>query len=70
MERDLRLQHYNNRIIKCPTGKIIFRDKGSALYELALLKARRDPTRPKREKRAYRCEYCKGWHLTARRTTT
>lgn len=42
------------------TGKVRFRDKLAAQIELAGA-VRRD----KGEQRAYRCEFCRGWHLTS-----
>lgn len=46
----------------CPTGKHRYRDNIAARLALAGI----DRTAPKRrEKRAYRCPRCRGWHLTS-----
>ena len=47
----------------CRTGKARYRDGVAA--KLAL--ARIDPgDGRRRERRAYRCPHCRGWHLTSR----
>lgn len=47
---------------RCRTGKERYRDRVAALLALAWL----DNTDPKRrECRAYRCDLCRGWHLTS-----
>lgn len=60
-------KYHWNRVVKCPSGKRVFHTKDAALYEIAMIQAKNDPLRPKTEKRTYRCEYCRGWHLTARK---
>jgi uncharacterized protein with PIN domain len=42
--------------------KVRYRDRIAAL--LALTRTS-DERRPKAERRAYRCPYCRGWHLTS-----
>ncbi|MEU1919324.1 hypothetical protein ABZ742_04025 [Streptomyces albogriseolus] len=47
----------------CPTGKFRYRDRIAAQLALAGI----DNVNPKRrEKRAYRCPQCRGWHLTSK----
>lgn len=49
---------------RCLTGKWRYRDRIAVLLALATV----DTTKPKRrEKRAYRCPHCRGWHLTSQR---
>lgn len=50
---------------ECPTGKLRFETFGSASYalELAELRAEREPNR--RERRAFWCPACDGFHLTS-----
>lgn len=52
----------------CPrTGKTRFRDRIAALLALSGM----DNLNPKRrEQRAYRCEFCRGWHLTSQKKRT
>lgn len=46
--------------------KVRYRDEIAAQLALATV-ARQDKTaRPKTERRAYRCPYCKAWHLTSK----
>lgn len=47
----------------CRTGKLRYRDRIAALLTLDRLD-NLDPAR--REKRAYRCPLCRGWHLTSK----
>lgn len=47
----------------CPTGKQRYRDRIAAL--LALSKISGETNRVRIERRAYRCEKCRGWHLTS-----
>lgn len=51
------------RAAACPTGKLRYRDQIGAKFALARI----DDADPKRrEKRAYRCPSCRGWHLTSK----
>lgn len=50
--------------MSCPTGKVRFRDRIGALMAIAG-RGRNDQGREKTEARAYRCEQCRGWHLTS-----
>lgn len=50
----------------CPTGKIRYRDRIGA--SVALIDAQskaHSQARVKHETRAYRCDRCRGWHLTS-----
>lgn len=47
------------------TGKRRFKDEVAA--KLALAKLQRNSTRLKVPARAYRCDVCAGWHLTAQK---
>lgn len=52
---------------RCITGKFRYRDRIAAQLALATI----DDTDPKRrEKRAYRCPLCRGWHLTSQAQRT
>lgn len=44
-----------------------YRTRVDALIALANIQGRDDPKRAKTERRAYRCERCRGWHLTSQR---
>ncbi|MFF2383686.1 hypothetical protein [Streptomyces sp. NPDC058108] len=48
----------------CPTGKRRYRDRIGAQFALA--EAVNRDTERRREKRAYRCPACRGWHLTSK----
>ena len=48
----------------CPTGKYRFRDRVGAL--VALAESMRRASGNRNEVRAYRCELCRGWHLTSK----
>lgn len=52
----------------CPqTGKARYRDRIAALLALTGI----DNSNPKRrEQRAYRCQFCRGWHLTSQTKRT
>ena len=50
--------------MSCLTGKVRYRDRIAATYALAVIQRREKERR--REKRAYRCDTCNGWHLTSR----
>ena len=52
------------------TGKLRFRDKKSAVQVLhtAAAVASLNPASRRREVRAYKCQDCRGWHLTSRPT--
>lgn len=52
---------------RCETGKFRYRDRIAALLALATIDDA-DPRR--REKRAYRCHLCHGWHLTSQAQRT
>ena len=47
-----------------------YRDRIAALLALATVQARDKATRPKSERRAYRCPRCRGFHLTSQERTT
>lgn len=49
--------------MKCK--KRAYKDRIAALLALANTQNVDSPTRAKTEKRAYRCSYCKKWHLTS-----
>lgn len=51
---------------RCPTGKIRYRDRVAALMALASTHRKDGSSRPKLERRAYRCPDCHGWHLTSK----
>lgn len=47
---------------RCTTGKQRYRDRVAALLVLSGI----DNINPKRrEQRVYRCQLCRGWHLTS-----
>ncbi len=49
---------------RCPvTGKIRYRDELAGL--IALADCQTQPGHGRRERRAYHCEHCRGWHLTS-----
>ncbi len=54
---------------RAPCRKVRYRDRIGAQLALAGLANGhgRHETRPKDERRAYRCPTCKGWHLTSMR---
>lgn len=52
---------------RCTTGKHRYRDRIAALLALAGID-NLDPKR--RERRAYRCPVCRGWHLTSQTKKT
>jgi hypothetical protein len=47
----------------CRTGKTWYRDEIAAKVALARVERGADD---RRERRAYRCHDCRGWHLTSR----
>lgn len=47
-------------VAKCSTGKVRYRDKLGAKIELAKVQHEDHG-----ERRVYRCEFCRGWHLTS-----
>lgn len=49
---------------RCPTGKVRYRDRGSAAHMLHKLAAQGE-RRGKTLKRYYECPMCLGWHLTS-----
>lgn len=53
----------------CPTGKIRYRDRVSAMISLSKIemrtKRRKGKERPKHERTAYRCSQCRGFHLSS-----
>ena len=51
--------------MSCPCGKIRYRDRLAAKLALARIMRRDDASRPKSERRPYRCPACRGWHLTS-----
>jgi hypothetical protein len=52
-------------MMACSTGKVRYRDEIGAKIALASIGTGRHERRPKSEQRAYRCPWCRGWHLTA-----
>lgn len=42
-----------------------FRDEIAAKLALAVIRRKGKGSRPKTERRAYRCPLCGGWHLTS-----
>jgi hypothetical protein len=46
--------------VKCSTGKVRYWDKLGAKIELAKVQHEDHG-----ERRVYRCEFCRGWHLTS-----
>lgn len=58
------------RLALCSTGKKSYKDKISALLELAVLKKKdivyNSDDRSLTVKRAYKCDKCKYWHLTSK----
>lgn len=55
--------------MNCPTGKIRYRDRVSAMISLSKIemrtKRRKGKERPKHERTAYRCSQCRGFHLSS-----
>lgn len=49
--------------MKCPTGKVQFRDEANALFYLEKLK--KTSCREVIPKRTYLCNHCLSWHLTS-----
>lgn len=49
------------------TGKVRHRDRIAALLVMATSDNAR---RPEREQRAYRCPFCRAWHLTSKQLRT
>ncbi|MFI8962091.1 hypothetical protein ACIGO8_08240 [Streptomyces sp. NPDC053493] len=47
----------------CRTGKARYRDEVAAKLALARIDTGHGN---RRERRAYRCPHCRGWHLTSR----
>lgn len=52
----------------CPSRKIRYRDEIGARIALGLIKQKRE-RRAKRERSAYHCPLCAGWHLTSQGKT-
>jgi epoxyqueuosine reductase QueG len=50
----------------CPSGKTRYRDAIAAKLALASTARRDGSRRSKLESRVYRCDQCKGWHLTSK----
>lgn len=47
------------------TKKQRYYDEVAALLALAEIKRKDSSKREKQEQRAYKCQFCKGWHLTS-----
>lgn len=57
------------KIKRCATtGKIKHRDEIAAKIALGILATM--PLRERKERRAYLCPFCKGWHLTSQERTS
>jgi hypothetical protein len=52
--------------VSCQTGKVRYRDEQAARVVLVVARFRRAVGRNnRREDRVYRCQFCRGWHLTS-----